>query len=112
MAKQKDYGLIFWFHLAVILFWYVSPFLFSWYLLLFGVAFSYLQGIVLNGCVLTHKQFGKDNNITFWGYYLEKVGIKIKKETAKIIFFWLEPWIVLIVAFILQVLFKFKPILI
>jgi hypothetical protein len=106
---KKDYGCIFGVHLSVILFWYVTPFLFSWYWLLMGVVFSYAQGVVFNGCVLTHAQFGKENDDTFWGYYLRKLGVKLDKKTAKIIFFWIEPWAVLLIALVWQLCLGFKP---
>ena len=107
---KKDYGLIFWIHLLVILCWYISPLFFTWYLLLLGTAFSYLQGFVIGGCILSHKQFGKEADETFFRYYLNKLGLNISKNTAKIIFFWLEPIIIPVIAFIIQTVFHFKPI--
>jgi len=106
---KNDYGFIFWLHLFVIFFWYITPFLFSWYWLIIGVIFSYMQGLLINGCILTHKQFGKENNDTFWGYYLRKININLSKETAKIIFFWLEPIVVLFMALVLQLSLNIKP---
>ena len=111
-GTKKDYGYIFWIHLSIILFWYVTPFLFSWYWLIIGVVFSYAQGLMINGCYLTHAQFGKENDDTFWGYYLRKLGLKLDKKIAKIIFFWIEPLVVLLIALVWQMLLGFKPMLI
>ena len=108
---KKEYGLFFWLHLAVILFWYVCPFLFSWYWLLIGVVYSYGQGFLINGCILTYKQFGKDTDETFLRYYLEKIGVHLTKKTAKLIFFWIEPIFIFLVAVVLQIVFGINPII-
>jgi hypothetical protein len=107
---KKDYGLIFWIHLLVILLWYISPLFLTWYWLLIGTAFSYLQGIIIGGCILSHKQFGEEADETFFRYYLNKLGLNMSKKTAKIIFFWLEPIIIPIIAFVIQIVFHHKPI--
>jgi hypothetical protein len=106
---KKDYGIYFWLHLFVIVFWYVMPFLFSWYWLMFGVVFSYGQGLIINGCVLTYAQFGKGSDETFFAYYLRKIGINLNKKTAKLIFFWIEPIAIFSVALIWQLILGFKP---
>jgi len=107
---KKDYGPIFWTHLFVILLWYVSPLFITWYWLLFGTAFSYLQGIIIGGCILSHKQFGEEADETFFRYYLNKLGFNMSKKVAKIIFFWLEPIIIPIIAITIQMIFHYKPI--
>ncbi|MBP7708404.1 hypothetical protein KA107_01865 [Candidatus Pacearchaeota archaeon] len=112
MVRKSDFGLVFWIHLLVILFWYSCPFLFSWYWLLIGVAFSYLQGLFIGGCVLTYKQFGKNTDETFFRYYFNKLGIPLGKKVAKIIFFWIEPIFIFLVAVLWQVTFGNLPILI
>lgn len=106
---NNDFGFIFGLHLSVIIFWYLTPILFSWYWLIIGVAFSYAQGFLINGCILTHAQFGKESQDTFWGYYLRKLGIGLNKKLAKIIFFWLEPLVVLLIALISQKYFSIVP---
>jgi len=109
--SKKDFGSVFWIHLSVISLWYISPFFFSWYLLLIGTAFSYLQGIIIGGCVLSHKQFGKEADETFFRYYLNKLGLNISKRKAKIIFFWLEPVVIPVIAYVIQIILHFKPII-
>ena len=85
------------------------PFLFSWYWLIIGVVFSYGQGLMINGCVLTYAQFGKETDETFMAYYLRKIGINLDKKTAKLIFFWIEPIAIFSVALIWQLVLGFKP---
>ena len=111
MNLKSDFGIIFWLHLFIILFWYASPLLISWQYMLIIVCFSYFQGILINGCVLTKMQYGKEGS-TFWAETLEKVGVKVNKKVFKIIFFWLEPIIVFVIGLIVQIIFNFKPILI
>ena len=107
---KNDYGSVFWIHLFVILLWYISPLFLTWYWLLLGTLFSYLQGIMIGGCVLSHKQFGKEADETFFRYYLNKLGLNMSKRVAKIIFFWLEPVAIPMIAFVIQTIFHFKPI--
>ncbi len=111
METKKDFGLIFWAHLLVILLWYISPLFLTWYWLLFGTALSYLQGIIIGGCILSHKQFGEDSGETFWRYYLNKLGLNMSKRAAKIVFFWLEPVAIPLIAFIIQDIYYVIPIL-
>jgi hypothetical protein len=107
---NNDYNSIFWTHRLVILLWYVSPLFFTWYWLLLGTAFSYLQGILIGGCILSHKQFGEEADETFFRYYLNKLGFNMSKKMAKIIFFWLEPIIIPVIAFVIQIVWHYKPI--
>ncbi len=107
--QQNDYGKVFWLHLSVILLWYVSPLFISWNWLLIGTALSYLQGIIIGGCILSHEQFGKEADETFFRYYLNMMGLNMSKRTAKIIFFWLEPIVIPIIAILIQKVFHFSP---
>jgi len=65
MKQEKDFGVIFFAHLVIILIAYTSPFFFRWQLIMAGVLFLWLQQIIFQGCVLTHAQFGKDPYMTF-----------------------------------------------
>lgn len=111
MKTKSDFGLIFWIHLIIILFWYASPFLLTWYFMLIIVCFSYAQGILIKGCILTKAQYGEEGT-TFWAETLERMGIKVNKKVFMIIFFWLEPIIFFAIGLIVQLVFNFKPLLI
>jgi len=109
--NESEFGIIFWTHLFIIFGWYFSPFLISWYFVFLGVIFSYGQGLLINGCFLTHFQFGKQSDYTFWGYYLEKIGVKFSKRSLKIIFFWCEPIVIFLIAIFWQFVFGNLPFL-
>ena len=105
---KKDFGLIFWIHLILILLVYVSPFLFSWKLILIGVLYIYFQEIFLKGCFLTYAQFGKDTDMTFYYRYLTLLGFKVNKKKLKFFMAWIMPWIILGIALIFQEVLGFK----
>ncbi len=70
MKNKNDFGLIFWIHLILIILVYASPFLFNFYIMIVLVLLYYLQIIIFNGCILTEKQFGKREYMTFYYHYL------------------------------------------
>jgi len=108
---SKDFGFIFWTHLILIIIAYASPFLFNWKLVLMGVITLYLQQLILNGCFLTHAQFGKDKYMTFYYRYLILAGFKPNKRKLKILMAWIMPLIILAIAIILQKVIKLKPLI-
>ncbi|MFA6512536.1 MAG: hypothetical protein WCV86_05465 [Patescibacteria group bacterium] len=79
VKKSLVYYLIFAAHVVFILSWLTSPFWLPWPLLLLLSVVLYLQSKYLNYCVMTRWQFGSAD-VSFWVYYLGKLGIKIKKH--------------------------------
>lgn len=111
MKSKKDFGFIFWLHLTLIILAYLSPILFNWKLILFGVIILFLQELIFQGCFLTHAQFGKDRYMTFYYRYLILMGFKPNKEKLKFLMAWIMPLIVLDLSLILQILLKFRPLI-
>jgi hypothetical protein len=110
--EDKDFGIVFWVHLVLIIIAYCSPFLFSWELISFGIIILWVEYIVFTGCPLTHAQIGKkDKEITFYTIYLEKMGFKFNREKIKNFFRNIVPLIILAIAIIWQVLFGNQPLL-
>ena len=109
---HSDYGLIFWVHLILEFLAYFSPFLFSWWIILIIIILLIAQQLVFKGCILTHAQFGFDENMTFLYPYLRKLGWKVNKKRMKIYKTWIENWIILVVALVWQLVFEFRPLLI
>lgn len=107
--KQKLAGIA---HLIIMILSYTSFIWLDWKLMLIGVALYYLQILIFGGCVLTFAQFGK-RDISFTGYYLgillKKLGFNIGEKKIKRFIDLLAP-IFIILAIILQVVFKLKPI--
>jgi len=99
---KKDFGFVFFIHLILIILVYVSPFLFDWKLILMGVLYIYIQEIFLKGCFLTHLQFGKDKDMTFYYKYLTLLGFRINKKKLKFFMGRIMPLIILGVALVWQ----------
>lgn len=109
MSIKSDFGLIFWIHLVLIVFAYVSPFLVPWQWIILGVLALLVQQIVLRGCILTRVQFGKDPEMTFYYRYLTLLGFKVNKKRLKFLMAWVMPVIVFIGAVVWQVLLLNDP---
>jgi hypothetical protein len=108
---KSNFGLIFWLHLSLILVAYLSPILFNWRLILFVVFLYYMQQLIFNGCILTHSQFGKEQNMTFYYPYLKLIGFNPNKRNLKILMSWFMPMIILYLALFIQIGLEFSPLL-
>jgi hypothetical protein len=108
---KKEFGLVFWLHLILIVFAYLSPFLFNFYIMIVLVLLYYLQIIIFNGCILTEKQFGKQDHMTFYYPYLIKLGFSVNKKFVYYLMRWIMPLIVLMVSLVLMLL-NYMPLII
>lgn len=109
---KKDFGSIFWLHLALIILAYLSPFLINWKIILLGIILLWIEYAVFQGCPLTHAQIGKkDKEITFYTIYLEKMGFNFERKIVKNFFRNIMPFIVLAVAILWQVILGKNPLL-
>ena len=109
MKKHDDFGLLFWIHLILILLVWASPFLLGWKVILFFIILYYVQITLFKECLLSREQFnGKKERTIFYHYYLGMMGIKVDKENARIFVDYVVPWIIFILAIVLQIVFKFK----
>ncbi len=109
--RPGDFGLVFWVHLAFILFFFVSPFLVSWKIILLIILLFYLQLRVFGGCVLTQKQFGKGPgaNTSFYHYYLVKLGCNVEKRKVNRFVNLCLVWIIFGIAFVWQIMLDKTP---
>lgn len=105
MKNKKDYSLIFGLHLIITIIAYLSPFLFSYWIIILGALILQIQFLLINDCFINWFEFGPINEITFVGYYLQKWGL-IKENTikTKIIIRYITPVLVIVFALIWQVL--------
>ena len=103
-----DFGIIFFLHLILIVFFYLSPFFLSWKIILFFLGYIYLQEFFLEGCVLSFFQFGSTNkNLPiFHNYYLEKLGINVSKKNFNFTIVWVVPLGVFIFSLVWQTYFS------
>jgi hypothetical protein len=106
---KREFGLIFWIHLFLILFSYLSFLYIDWKIIFIGVVLLQLYYFFRGGCDLTFKEFGKDKNITFVWYYLNKIFPKLdQRKTRYFVRFFLPIALILVSAYS-QVVLDFKP---
>ncbi len=108
----KYFGLVFWIHLILVLFAYLSPFLFNWKLILLGIIILFIQYNLIGGCILNKIQFDKTKDITFLYPYLKMLGLNINPYKFKIFIRYYLPFILLLIAIIWQVLLNKAPLII
>jgi len=106
--KQKDFGLIFFIHLFLIILFYLSPFLVNWKIVTLTVVLILLQYKFLGDCIFTKAEF-KDKDKGFFEHYLKKIGINISKKQVDFLSIYVVPILLPLAAIIWQVLLKHKP---
>lgn len=109
---KSDFGLIFWFHLILIILMWASPFWLSWKLIILGIFLYYLQLVIFKDCILTRAQFEtKKRSTTFYWYYLTMIGFKLNKERVRFAADYIFPWIILGLALVWQVVLGFSTLI-
>jgi hypothetical protein len=102
---RKDFGLIFLTHLILIILAWTSGFWLDFKIIFFFIFLYYLQLIFLKDCILTKKQFKtKKRSITFYWYYLNKLGFKFKRDKVRFAADYIFPWLIFGVAIFWQVI--------
>lgn len=110
--KRKNYNLIFWVHLILILIALFSPLLFSWQYIIIGIILLWIEYYLLGNCILTQKQFGKnDKNMTFWYHIFLLLNKNVDKEKLKFFVRNILPIILLIISLLLQIILNYNPLL-
>lgn len=102
---------IFWIHLILIILSYLSFLYLDWKLILLGAIFLQIYYFYRGGCDLTFKQFGNDKDKTFVGHYLAKLLPGLNQKKAKLFVRYFVPVIILLLAFLFQAVFDYKPLL-
>lgn len=101
--KTKEFGLIFWIHLALIMCVLASPFWLSWKIILVCIALYYLQILIFKNCILTIIQFNtKDHNDSFYSHYLNRLGFRVNKHKLRIFLDYILPWLLFLIAITIQ----------
>ncbi|MDO8573036.1 MAG: hypothetical protein Q7S11_04750 [bacterium] len=106
---KKEFGLWFWVHILLLIPAYLSPLLINWKLIIVGATILQIQYWVIDGCILTHMEMGKDKNKVFIWYYLRKIYPNLNPQKTKLIVRVIVPILLVIIGFILQVKLGFKP---
>jgi hypothetical protein len=100
---KKDFGIIFWIHLLLIIAVWTSPFWVDWRIMLVVIVLLNLQFLILGGCYLTFLETGKDRDMTFYYYYLSKFFPHLNKKKTKIFIRYILPFLLLGIALIYQI---------
>jgi len=98
----KLFGPTFWIHLPLVILANVSFILVSWYWILFWAGILFLQYWMFSGCILTNKQFGSNNDLTFYTIYLEKLGFRFNRKRFRFYMRYIHPFMLALIAFLLQ----------
>jgi len=90
--------------LLIVLVW-SSPFWLSWKFIVLGIFVYYLQLIIFKEDFFTKRNFGTKarGEMTFYSFILEKIGINIDRKRMQLISDYLFPWIILAIAYYLQI---------
>ncbi len=110
--KIKYFGLVFWIHLILVLFAYLSPFLFNWKLIILGIIILFIQYSLIGGCILNKIQFDNTRDVVFLYPYLKMLGLNLDAYKFKIFIRYCLPFILLLIAIIWQVLLNKTPLII
>jgi len=98
----KDFGLVFWLHLFLIVLVWISPLWADWVFILFGIITLHIYWFIFQGCHLTKLEAGEDKDNTFYYYYLSKYFSKLNKKRVKTIVRWILPIVILLTAYYIQ----------
>ncbi len=109
--KRVLFGPFFWLHLILDALFVISPFLFSWKLILLGIILLELQFVFFGGCLINKLHFSKDKEAVFLYPYLKMLGVDISYQNAKILMRYIVPVIILGTAIFWQVVMKNAPII-
>lgn len=108
---QKEFGLIFWTHLFLILFSYLSFLYVDWKIIFLGVVFLQIYYLLRGGCDLTFAEFGNDKDTTFVWFYLHKKFPNLNQKTTKIFIRFIFPIFLIIMSFFLQKIMGYVPLI-
>lgn len=110
--KKNDFGIIFWFHLIIIILLYTSWIFFDWKWVSIAAICLVLQFLSLKSCIVTCIEFKEVNSENNWThYYLEKMGLNLNKEIIDFVTCYVLPTLLIVLAYCWQVIFNNKPLL-
>jgi hypothetical protein len=116
-SKQRDFRLIFFIHLFLIVLFWLLPFLVNWKLVLLSVFLYYVNHYLWKAtyglCPLTMIEFKTKNpKASVWVYYLNKyTSLKVDKKRLHFVLFRIVPPTILVVSLVWQILLGFKPLI-
>lgn len=107
--NKKEFGILFWIHLLLLVPAYFSPLFVDWKIIVLGAVVLQIQYWVLKGCILTHMEMGKDENKTFTWHYLQKIFPSLNPQKTKFVVRYVVPLFLVAAGILLQGVFGLKP---
>lgn len=107
--KNKEFGLLFWFHLLLIVLAYISPLWLDWKVILGIIVALQIYYLIRGGCDITFLELGNDTNTTFVWYYLKKIFSKLDQRKTKLFVRIIIPIILIAISFISQKTYGYRP---
>ncbi|MEK6964043.1 MAG: hypothetical protein AABX70_06435 [Nanoarchaeota archaeon] len=95
------YYTIFFLHVSFIVAAFLSPLFLSWRWILAGLAGYYSQHRIFGGCMLTKFQF-KGKQDSFYGYYLNRLGLSPNQRVLTFLSKYGFPWLIFFAALFRQ----------
>jgi len=109
---EGEFGFIFFLHLFIIIFVYLSPVLVNWKIIILLTLLSHLQLMLVGSCILSKIQFkNTDRRPHFFHYYLSKIGIYVHPRKLSFIQNYIIPTTLIFTALVLQTVLGLHPIL-
>jgi hypothetical protein len=107
--KNKDFGLLFWIHLILILFAYFSPLWLDWKVILITAIGLQVYYSIRGGCDITFWELGNDTDTTFVWYYLKKIFPKLPQKKTKFFIRIILPILLVLISFLTQYFYLYQP---
>ena len=112
MQTHKDFGLIFWLHLALIIAVCISPFVLDWKIIIFFTGLYYLQLMIFGSCILSMIEFKSgEKRKSFFHHYLARFGFEFDQRKLLLILDYVVPTVVIVTALVLQLKLHYNPLL-
>jgi hypothetical protein len=112
MSKDvKYFGFVFWLHLTLITFAYLSPLLFDWKIMIGVIIILFIQYSIFGGCVLNTVQFDNAKHTAFLYPYLTMMGLKLNPHKFRLFIQYYLPFLLLGIALLWQIVLDRSPLL-
>jgi|SRR3989344_3181789 len=108
---NKNFGVVFWVHLVLIIFLWLSPLWADWILIVTGIIALHLYWRIFKGCHLTKLEVGNDEDNTFYFFYLSKYLPDLQKKVVKLWVRYYIPIILILIAYIIQEVYFYTPVI-
>src|ERR1035437_9417211 len=108
-SKNKEFGLLFWLHLLLIVLAYSSPLWLDWKAILGIIVALQIYYLIRGGCDITFLELGNDTNTTFIWYYLQKLFSKLDQRKTKLFVRVIIPIFIITVSVISQTAYNYQP---